>query len=179
MITKPKIYIITGEQGEGKTSFLVDLIEKLKSENIKLSGFYNRGFWKEDQRSGFDLIDIQTKQVYPFCNVEKRKGWLKIQKYFFNPETIEFGRKIIARDNRNINFLVIDEIGLLDIKGELWGPVIDQLIHRYETPMIWVIRKAFINEVVRHWAIENHDVFDIQLNTLTEIIKKLLKDLND
>ena len=51
------VFIIQGEQGEGKTTRLIEVINLLVSASIPLSGFTAPGKWEENKRSSFQVKD--------------------------------------------------------------------------------------------------------------------------
>ena len=61
-MTLSNVYIITGDQGTGKTTFLSTFSGQLKKNGIKSGGILARGVWENNIRTGFVLEGINSGQ---------------------------------------------------------------------------------------------------------------------
>jgi nucleoside-triphosphatase THEP1 len=83
MNEKTAIYIITGDQGGGKTSFAKQLIRMLAAGGIPCGGFYAEGYWENDRRSGFDLHEAGGYGRECLCNTVEEVGDMRFKRFFF------------------------------------------------------------------------------------------------
>lgn len=150
-----QVYIITGAQGEGKSTRCTEIIRKLKSNGESVGGIIAPGFWENNARYRFDLMDVKTEQRMPFAQREAKAGWKKIKTFYFNPEAIKKGEAILHAAVQENEWIVLDELGKLDLHGEVWGPVFTDLIHKHHKKWIISIRDLFVNEAIVHWNLPN------------------------
>jgi nucleoside-triphosphatase THEP1 len=165
---KNKVFIITGEQGSGKTTFLVQIIEELKRSGIHPKGFIAEGFWLNNERSHFDLIDLSNQHRILFCSKDFNQGWEQIGHFYINPAAIDFGEKILDLAAANQSTLcVIDEIGPFELQNKGWSHSIFSISKSNpELPMIWVVRKNLVQPVIAHFSVENYCLFHAESGNL-------------
>ncbi len=173
-----KLFIITGEKGEGKTSLLIELIEILQNKNISLSGFYAKGVWKNNKRSAFDLVDIKTRKSIPLCKKLEIEGWKKELGFYFNPKALDTGNKILRfQNNKTTGLIIIDEIGKLELDGKIWHNPVSKLISETNIPMLWVVRKAFIEEIINYWGMTDVTIFKLGKDDAKNISEKIISKI--
>ncbi len=170
-----QLFIITGEKGRGKTNLLIELIKILQNKNISLSGFYAKGFWRNNKRSAFDLVNIKTGKSIPLCKSQKTERWEKYFSFYFNSEALKVGNQILNPQNINTSDLVIiDEIGKLDINGEIWHDAVSKLISETNIPMLWVVRKTFVEEIINYWEMTDVTIFEVGKDDAKTISGKII-----
>ncbi len=176
-----KVFIITGSQGSGKTTFLDKLIKHLKAEGVSVGGFIAHGFWNNNERSGFELENIQTGEKIILCQTNPAKGWQKFRRFYFNPEGFAFGNKVLDPANLGkTDFIAIDEVGPFELENRGWAQAIKLLLHNIDKPMIWVVRKSLIKEILSHFSINDFTILDIdiagkEVDRLVFILSKEIK----
>ena len=159
---KSKIFIITGGQGSGKTTFLANLIEYLRKENILIGGIIANGFWENNVRTGFELEDIYTGEKKILCLTNPIEGWEKFRRFYFNPEGFEFGNKVLNPANlAKADIIVIDEVGPFELEDKGWAQAIKSLLKINKKPMIWVVRENLTEDIITHFEIDDFNMFDI------------------
>jgi len=165
---KNKVFIITGEQGSGKTSFLVQIIEELKKSGIHPNGFIAEGFWHNNERSHFDLIDLSNQHRILFCSKEFNQSWEQIGHFYINPAAIVFGEKILELAGINQSTLcVIDEIGPFELQNKGWSHSIFSIIKSNpDLPMIWVVRKNLVQKVIAYFGLKNYSLIKVEPENL-------------
>lgn len=174
-----QLFIITGEKGQGKTGLLIEVLEILQKQNINLSGFYAKGFWENNKRSAFDLVDIKTQKAIPLCQSKNAKDWNKNLGFYFNPEALKAGNQILGDKNiNNSDLIVIDEIGKLDINGKIWHDVVSNLASEKNHNMLWVVRKAFVEDVINYWEMENVTIFEVGKDDAKNISEKIISKIS-
>lgn len=62
------VFIITGETGSGKSSFLVKLLERLRRRKISVSGIPAKGMWRNGQKQVYEIQNIQTGKTMPLAS---------------------------------------------------------------------------------------------------------------
>lgn len=157
-----QIFIITGAQGEGKTSRCLELVNQLKEANESVGGIVARGYWRDNTRSGFDLVNISTLETLAFATREIVEDWFKIKAFYFNPDAIAMGESTLRKACLENDWIVLDEIGNLDIKGAIWSSIFTDLIRIPNKKWILTVRDIFVEDIIRHWQLKNVKVLKIE-----------------
>jgi len=156
------VIMITGDVGQGKTTFLLELIDVLKSGQLDLAGFIARGIHKNDDRVGYDLEDLASGKTCEFIRKERTAGWFRHGKYYFSPEGVKFGTAILEQvDRDNTDLLIIDEIGPVELKGKGWSDAITKLVKETRMMQLWVVRSHILKRVIRNWKIGDIMIIDV------------------
>lgn len=157
-----KVFIISGKQGGGKTTFLQKVLNGLRDQNIRAGGIVAEGYWKNNVRDRFELIDLKTNRRIDFCQRESNPGWEKVRHFYINPFGQSFGEKALHPDNLSeMDIVVIDEVGPFEVEGKGWATAIEDLLNNSELPMIWVVRESIVFEVLEKWGTEAVELFHI------------------
>lgn len=160
------IFILTGPVDSGKTTFLKRVIEKLKKQKVKMDGFLSEAIVKDQEKIGYDLVDLGDGKSVPFIRKSGQQDWQRIGPYFFIPEGLSRAKKIILR-SREAEILVVDEIGPLELsKQGLWD-VLEQVIFQRVQEYLFVLRREILEDFlkmvgkieIRIFDIEEEDVF--------------------
>jgi len=170
----PRVYIITGKQGGGKTSFLSTLVNLLKKNSITVGGILAKGEWVNDQRSGFQLVDLSTGQRMPLASVISRKNCIPLGKFFFNPGSISYGNTLLTREEiLKKTIIVLDEIGPFDLQGELWANGLHKLRNNYSGILILSVRKTLVRQVIRHWKLPHAEIINIDKEKVEDLVRRI------
>ncbi|MCD4745882.1 MAG: hypothetical protein K8R58_06245 [Bacteroidales bacterium] len=173
------VFIITGTKGSGKTTFVIDLIDILKQKKFSIGGIISKGFWENDQRSSFDVINVKTGESVLLCNRTGFENWRKYKHFYFNPKGISFGKKAIDSLNLKKNdIVVIDEIGGLELEAYGWTEIIDKLIVFPDLIMIWVVRDSLVKKVINKWNVHHHIIYNINETNIYAVANNLIKQIN-
>lgn len=159
-----KIFIITGDQGSGKTTFLQEMIFNLANSNIKTGGILAEGFWKNYERNHFELIDLKSKNSILFCQREPKDGWEKLRHFYINPAGQRFGEAALDHEYlKDSDIVVIDEIGPFELKGKGWSRSIQSILKNLpDMTMVWVVRKSLLDEVASHFKFQPLQVYHVE-----------------
>ncbi len=168
------VFIIAGNHREGKTSFLKETIDILRKAGTRVGGIMTEGIDREGERFGFMLVDVSSDEKVLLCHKEKTEEWKKTGRFYFNPEGLAFGKKILKQSGSN-NIMVIDEIGPLELKDGGWSRRLEELISAYEHPMIWVVRRNLTEKIIKKFSLKNVIIMDIARYKPPELADQLLK----
>jgi nucleoside-triphosphatase THEP1 len=159
----PPVIIITGNIGQGKTTFIRQLCGKLVSQKIQITGFYSEGIQENDRRMGFDLVNITSGQRMVISRKSPRDGWIRYGHYYFDPLIfMKVGEIMLKQAKEGVQLAVIDEIGPLELSDSGWSSVIERICSDHNLPMIWVVRKSLVEKAARKWNVGDVFVFDIE-----------------
>lgn len=165
-----KVFIVTGSIGQGKTTFIQKIIKNFQSKGITLGGIYSPRVMQGKSTVGYDIIDINTNEREAFLRQNYTKNNLKIGRFNINLQGLQKGIKAIKKSsNTNIQIVIIDEVGVLELENNGWAKNIEELIRNSQNHVLLVIRDSFVEQVIEKWKIKNYLVFDIQEKDFTSI----------
>jgi len=171
-----KVFIIAGKQGGGKTTYLKKVLKSLKNNNIKVGGFIAEGYWKDNKREQFDLINLKTSERIIYCQRETKTDWEKVRHFYINPLGQSFGEKALNPENLNdVDLIIIDEVGPFEVENKGWATAIEKLLNISDLPMIWVVRESILFEVLEKWEVEPIEMFHIKDIEVKRAAQKLLQ----
>jgi len=155
------VFIISGTQGEGKTTLLKEVISELRKSEISIAGFYAEGSWKNDQRDGFHLVDIlsQTKKV--LCTSEFQEGFEQLGRFYFDRNIIRWGKYLLELGiQTNASLFVIDEMGKFEMKGKVWHDPFFSL-QSSGKPLLITVRSSLVEELADRFNIPQPVLFRV------------------
>lgn len=161
-----KVIILSGGVQQGKTSFLLKLVDYMNEQKFNLCGFVARGVHDNSRRIGYDLEDVTTKQQMQFVRDVPSAGAYRHGKYYFNNSGIEFGKECLNDQlAMNADLIIIDEIGPVELKGRGWAPEVERLLNTTAVPQLWVVRSSLLQKAIRQWSIGDVLLIDIEQDT--------------
>lgn len=161
---KSKVFIITGSSGEGKTTLLKQIIDSLTYQGLNLSGLYAEGKWEKDSRVSHCLVEIGGINRIELCTTIEKEGWIKENRFYFNPEAISLGNKIIRTATKeNSDLIIIDEIGPFEINGKIWATEFEKLLNSTHKTILITAKQKLVKPLVSKFVIT--DFVEIPSNT--------------
>ncbi len=174
-IARPRVVILTGEKHEGKTTFARDLAAELKNEGHSVGGFLAPGTFERGRRKDFEILALETGNSKPLCSIANSEGE-QIGSFGFYASGQTYGHQLLTPENAlRLDYVFIDEIGPLEMKGRGWTPSIDKLMEDTPAILIWIVRKSLVEAVTKKWRIYNVPVFDIHENSTSQVKKRLFQ----
>ena len=171
-MNKHPLFIISGTQGEGKTTALVRIIEELRKDGIVVAGFIAEGEWEKGLRIRFYIRDVANTVKMILCQSKEDEAFKKQGRFYFNREAIQLGAKLV-QTNEFKQVVVLDEIGLFEINGHVWAPILKKLISIDNTPVVITVRDTFVDQVISTFNITKSEVFHCK--TEPELIAKKIQ----
>ena len=143
---KNKTIIFSGKIQTGKTTSLFQIINKLNSVDGILQPVVD-----EKRR----LYHIASRTIRDFEVVNSSKETISIGKYNFLRKSFDWANdKIIAALNSKPDWLIVDEIGKLEVNGEGLDKSIKVIIENIEdvnTKLIFVIRDYLVEDAISRY----------------------------
>ena len=150
-----KIKIVTGEIQSGKTTSLFSFANLHKSTDGILAPIVN------DRRK---LYHISSKTMKELEIYQQSKKTISVGKYFFLKDSfIWANQKLIESFLKSPNWLIIDEIGKLELLSEGLHAATKRILYernKSETTIILVIRDYLLDKALKHYSISD-EVYDI------------------
>ncbi|NTW32961.1 MAG: hypothetical protein HGB12_10085 [Bacteroidetes bacterium] len=173
--SKDNVIILRGTEKTGKSTLLKNIVENLKQKNIKVGGFIAPSVFENNILIGYDLVDVRSNKKVVLSRTHGNKEMPNVGNYYFNKDCIEFGKQLVEIDNlKDVDIVVIDEVGPWEIKNQGWAKSLNQLVRSYKKPMIWVVRESIVNKVIENWSLKNPLIADIKENNIDMICTNIL-----
>ncbi len=154
------VYIITGEQGAGKTNMLRFVVDKMHSAGLMTGGFFAEGSWKDDVRDSFRLVRVSDRKSFPLCSTVFQEGSFKLKRFWFNTETINVGKEELQHCLTNdAEVIVIDEIGIFELEGKVWHDSLVSLLEETDKPLVITVRNKIKDKVLKKFNLNNYSFF--------------------
>ncbi len=167
--SRPTIFVITGQVGQGKTTYAREVSGLLRASGIPPGGFLAMGIQDKGQRRGFRLQALHKEDSTTLCSVDPKPGWTQMGKYFFDPKAIEKGNEWLdVRNKPGVRIMMVDEVGHLELKGLGWARGIEALLQRTDLLQVWVVRDSLAEKVARKWNVGDVHLCDISKVKPTE-----------
>ena len=135
------VIIVTGAIGIGKTIVCEKVIEIARGQGHSCGGIIAHKTQTED----IIIEDVQTGETEILASISNIYRGPHTVKYFFNPEGIDFGIRAIDRGIAS-DILLVDELGHLELRGEGFAGVIEQITAGQVKTCIVVIRKELLSD---------------------------------
>ena len=168
-----KIFL-KGKPGIGKTTIIKKWISEILSQ---AGGFYTEEIREKNKRIGFKIKTIDGKEGFL---AEIGKGKYNVGKYMVNLEIFEeIGVKTLEEklNNESIKYIVIDEIGKMELFSEKFKEVVKKII-KSDKNVIGVITMAK-NEFIEE--LKKYDIKIIEVNEKNRniLLNKKLKEIEN
>lgn len=150
----PRVFVITGPRGAGKSGILAETVDALKKEGVAAGGISAPGLWRDGKRYGFDAVNLGTGERAELCRKDGPDDWPRVGQFRFRPEGIEFGRGALALSRlKGANLVVIDEIGPWELEGGGWAPELELLLKERKKVILLVVRKELLEKACARWKL--------------------------
>ncbi|NQV41127.1 MAG: hypothetical protein HQ506_02130 [Candidatus Marinimicrobia bacterium] len=173
----PRVIILTGNPGDGKTNMIKALMTNKNLQDIDFKGFYSVGTWVKNERDSYRIVDIESQASELLCERKEPAGKLRAGPFNFRQPGLEFGCKILnsIAPEYSESIVVIDEIGHLELKDQGWGPCMSELVN-CKARMIWTVRPGLLDAVIAKWGLD-YKVINVKKSSDTEICNSVLSFL--
>lgn len=176
-MTKPpnqNIHVITGKVKGGKTAFLSTLVEGLKNQDLKITGFLSMESMEGKLGAGFILRDLERGRQVHLASIEKRKGWFGFRRFHFNPVAFIQGEKWIRNGLlRHPDLVVIDEVGPMEMEGFGWWKILIHLEQLDDVRQLWIVREQILPQIMLKWSVADENIYRIDEVDQSTIIARL------
>jgi nucleoside-triphosphatase len=176
----PKIGI-TGMPSVGKTQTLVKIIEKLEGTGYAVEGMITEQVIKDKKRIGFTIMDWQTKEKAVFAHIDfDLKD--KVGKYGVDTTVLDrIGVAAIEKaiTNDEVNIIIIDEIGKMEMLSERFCEVVIDALDSDKPIMVTLHKKSrspLLQDVRRRDDIRILEVTHVNRNLLPYKIEKIMAE---
>jgi nucleoside-triphosphatase THEP1 len=146
--------VVTGARGTGKTSALRDLAASLRTNGVTLGGLLAPAVVKDGERTGYDLLDLDSGATTPLCSTQIRPTGIAQGPFRFLPETFQWGsERLTAASRASAQVLFLDELGPLELAGEGWAQAFQQLLELPTAVVVISVRPSLLEQILHRWTL--------------------------
>ncbi len=168
--------IITGGVQSGKSTLAARLVRFLNSRGVSLSGILAIGLWQDDQRLGFDLVDLKTGAKCPLARRRNDLVNSAITPFKFFDQGLAAGARALDQERCcDTSVIMVDEVGKLELSGEGWARFLGPLLAIQTAVHIWIVREKLVDKVCRRWNFEPAEIIHVEDDNSFAKLKTLLK----
>jgi nucleoside-triphosphatase THEP1 len=163
-----KVFIITGSVGQGKTTFVKNLLDTFREKNITAGGIYSPRIMIKNKTIGYDIVDIVNNEQVPFLREANLENLKKIGRFDIMPQGLQKGYDALKLSaNVDNKIVIIDEVGILELENEGWANSIQDLINAANNHILLVVRDIFTEKVIQKWNLDQSVIYNISENDYT------------
>ena len=132
------IYILTGLVGSGKTTALINWMKGNKDVSGILTPL-------SDGKRVF--MNAKNGEQFSMEAEAEESAVFSIGRYQFSKKNFEKAIQVIRESVRNEGWLIIDEIGPLELGGEGFHDVLKEVLAQRKSKLFLVVREGFVGKV--------------------------------
>jgi nucleoside-triphosphatase THEP1 len=145
-----KIFILTGAIRSGKTTALLEWAAKRQNIYGVLTPLVN-------EKKVF--MNVHTGQQFEMEASEREENNLTIGRYTFSKRAFEKAITVLRKAGQeNSGWLIIDEIGPLELRQKGFYEIAQQLLHHTSLNIILVVREGLVDSVARLFAMKEFEI---------------------
>jgi len=153
-IARPRVFIITGAHGGGKSELVAELAGLLRAGGKKPGGICAAGLWENGVRAGFDLVDLASEKRAPLCRRGLPGAAVTAGEFGFYPEGLAAGAAAFSRERlSSADVVFVDEIGSLELDGGGWAADLERLLQGTKFSLVLVCRDYLLDKVRERWRL--------------------------
>ncbi|MGY4706467.1 nucleoside-triphosphatase [Candidatus Bipolaricaulota sp. J31] len=114
------LLVIAGPVGAGKTRAAEALARYITARGHRVGGVVSPRTLRRGETVGYRVRDLATGEERPLCALTP--PGLRFGRFYFAREGLEFAREAIIRAAREAEFVVVDEVGPLELEGHGFAP---------------------------------------------------------
>ena len=153
--------LLTGLPGSGKSTVLLKVVERLRSEGFKVGGFITPDVRVGGRRVAFKVVDIHSGEEAILASSKLETG-PRVGQYRVNVPAFE-GIALSALDyaERECDLICVDEIGRMELLSQAFRRRIEELFTS-EKPILAVVHRDYVRTFERRGVVltvtlENRD----------------------
>ncbi len=176
----PRVYLLSGILGGGKTTFVRTVAEILKTNHRRVGGILSVRLTEKEKTIGYDLLDLSTGQTEKFLRIGDFPGKEKIGRYSIFPQGIRKGQ--IALENSlkcPLDLIVVDEVGKLELQGDGWADSLHKLVGVTNAILLITVRDGFDQRVIEKWQIAEYQIIHVGVTNPELFASRILMNFSE
>ena len=161
------VIIVTGAIGTGKTTVCQKVIEIARGQGYNCGGVISR----KSQNGDILVEDVKTGETRVLASTGDIFHGSHTAKYSFSPEGIAFGIEAVEKGAAS-DILLVDELGHLELRGEGFAGVVEQIAAGKVRDCILVIRKELLSAFLPRLGVDTL-IFETALDNRNQLPQEI------
>lgn len=149
----PKIVVITGESGQGKTRLCQALVRLAKARVMVVKGVLSPAVFTAGEKTAILLEDASSGEQCALAQVRQAgsDGAIQTGHWTFDPDGVVWGSRILVEAGE-CDLLVVDELGPLEFtQNKGWAEGIHVIHRRHYLLGVVVVRPSLLEKALTLW----------------------------
>jgi len=164
---------ITGKPGSGKSRLAKEIVDFLKRSRKNVVGILSPEIRREGKRIGFYIEDIKTgaREILASTSIKPHV----VSRYGVNIKGVERIVDIVKSQIKNADFVVIDEIGKMELFADCFREFVDKVINE-KVNLIAVVHRNYSDRYSKYGdlVVLKKDNYDEARSSILKKLKKVL-----
>jgi nucleoside-triphosphatase THEP1 len=160
---RSKVYLLTGEQGAGKTTYLANAIPRMRAKGLTVGGILAHVLYADSKRIGYDVENVLTGERLPLCRTDRVGSGQIIGPFAFLEAGLALGEQALAPTAiERCDVVIVDEVGPLELQGGGWARSVHRLLETDGKRILLVVRPALVEKLQSMWGVVPALVRDVK-----------------
>ncbi len=145
-----EVSIIAGERGAGKTHTLKLIFNSMS--DVETGGVLLHKEYHTGKTASYRMEILDGKQLYLFASEEDMGNSVSVGRYYVSTDAIEIGNRELKRALGRKKYILLDEIGPLELSGEGWHSFLQTWAIMKNPPvLITAVRISQLEKVIQKY----------------------------
>ncbi|GBC74886.1 Nucleoside-triphosphatase THEP1 [archaeon HR06] len=172
-----KLILITGRPGIGKTSLIINLVDRLREKGFLIGGIVSRELRRDKERYGFEILDLLSGKRGLLASIDLPYG-PRIGKYKVNLIDLkEIASNSLDKALENCDLIVCDEVGPMELLSPEFKRSIKKALDSGK-PLLFSLHHKIRDPIVEE-LLAKGEVFELTLENRDELKEKVFNRLLD
>ena len=168
---EPLLFLVTGSQGAGKTTFCQHLVDAAREAGWQTAGLLSHPVFNGSLKIAIDAEDLASGEIRRLA-VRSDDPTPGSRHWKFIQEAVIWGDSILSASTPT-DLLVVDELGPLEFeRGAGWQAGLNAVDSRLYAVAVVVVRPEFLGEALVRWSEAN--VVEIDTREESDIKSRVL-----
>jgi nucleoside-triphosphatase THEP1 len=157
-----RLICITGEKDGGKTHLLYAVCSIIDLEGFSIGGMIQVPSLPNAEKMVYQLSDQHSGEIRTILDREKHDLWEPFKSFYLNQESFDWANNQILSTYQDSDFLIFDEIGLLELEKKGFYDSFSKVLHTYKGRIIFNVRDKFLTQICKEFRIDDDELLIIK-----------------
>jgi len=161
-VNKRTLICITGEKNSGKTHLMYAVCSLLDLDGATIGGMIQVPSLPHEKKSNYQLSDQHTGEVRTVLDRHEHPSWERFKCFYMDVDAFDWANKQIFTSFDSSDYLIFDEIGLLEIERRGFYPSFSESLKRFNGRILFNVRTEFLQSVCEHFSIDERELIVLE-----------------